>query len=294
VLPPYPIDIVPLIPQFLQRRQARFDFPLRVTERLGIDRPALAFVITISAGPAEGSLPTQIGNAAYYTVLDSWRPQAAVAEAAGLASEDATGRWTLTQRGDDLVRELRAALRAHYASLQPVPVADLRRLADMLERAFQSTALTLRQDRDSHVPRVARLRGIPPDSPFGELEAAMYALWMARDDAHLAAWRAAGIDGPALDALTRIWRDEAPTAAELAAKLTQQRPDDVDAAIGRLRTRGWVGPAEPLRATESGRSARQAIEDETDRLFFSPWPEEVGREAPWMRERLQAVNQALA
>ena len=127
MLPPYPIEIVPLIQQFLQRRQGRFDFPVRATERLGIDRPALAFVSTIGAGPVEGSLPTQIGSAAYYTILDAWRPQAAV---------------------------------------------------------------------------------------------------------------------------------------------TQQGPDDVDAAIGRLRERGWLDEGEPLRATESGRTARQGIEDETDRLLL--------------------------
>jgi len=294
VLPPYPIEIVPLIQQFLQRRQGRFGFPMRATERLGIDRPALAFVSTIGAGPVEGSVPTQIGNAAYYTILDAWRPQAAVVEAAGLASEDAGGRWTVTERGRDLVRELRTALRAYYASLQPVPAAELSRLAALLERAFQAIAPTLPQDRDSHIPRVARLREMPAGSPFGDLDAAVYALWMARDDAHMAAWRAESIDGPALDVLTRIWRAEASTIAELAPRLTHQGPDDVDAAIGRLRERGWLDEGEPLRATESGRIARQGIEDETDRLFFSPWPEDVGREAPWIRERLEAVNQALA
>lgn len=38
--PPYPVTLVPLLPQFLQRRNATLDFPLRATERYGIDRPA--------------------------------------------------------------------------------------------------------------------------------------------------------------------------------------------------------------------------------------------------------------
>ena len=294
VQPPYPIDIVPLIPQFLLRRTVKFDFPLRASERLGIDRPAFQFVFTLSVVPEAGATPQQIGNAAYYTILDFWRPQAVVAESAGLATEE-RGCWRLTERGEALMREMRAERRAYFQGLEPIAAADIERLADLFERAFRASMTSLPQDENSHIPRVARYRrGEPLDSPMAKLDAAINALWATRDDAHMAAWRAAGIDGPALDALTRIWREEAATLAELAPKLAQQRPEDVAAAVERLRAKGWVEPGEPLRATESGRSARQAIEEETDRLFFSAWPEDIGRQAPWMRERLEAINQALA
>jgi hypothetical protein len=39
---------------------------------------------------------------------------------------------------------------------------------------------------------------------------------------------------------------------------------------------------------------RQKIEDETDRLFFSPWPDDVGANGKWIADRLAAVNAALA
>ena len=49
-----------------------------------------------------------------------------------------------------------------------------------------------------------------------------------------------------------------------------------------------------LRVTSAGASARQAIEDETDRLFFTPWPDEVGARSAWIAEKLIEVNTALA
>jgi hypothetical protein len=46
----------------------------------------------------------------------------------------------------------------------------------------------------------------------------------------------------------------------------------------------------PPRTTDQGARARQAIEDETDRLFFSAWPDDVGSSAGWIRVNLAAVN----
>jgi hypothetical protein len=109
----------------------------------------------------------------------------------------------------------------------------------------------------------------------------------------MAAWREASLDGPTLDTLTRIWRDEATSEAELAAKLTSQRPADVGAQLARLRRDGLVTTGDPPRTTDKGTLVRQAIEDETDRLFFGPWPDEVASSAGWIRDKLAAVNASL-
>jgi len=126
--------------------------------------------------------------------------------------------------------------------------------------------------------------------PMIALENAVYGLWNARDDCHMAAWQQAGLDGPTLDALTRIWRGEATSEVDLATKLTSQRPTDVAAELARLRRDGLVATGDPPRTTEKGAKARQAIEDETDRLFFSGWPDDVATSAGWIREKLAAVN----
>jgi hypothetical protein len=125
------------------------------------------------------------------------------------------------------------------------------------------------------------------------LENAVFGLWQARDDCHMSAWRDAAFDGPRFDVLTRIWRHEASAEDELIAKLAQQRPEDVRDALARLRADGLVRP-DALEVTARGVSARQRIEDETDRRFFAPWPDDVGGESEWIGEGLRKVNAGLA
>jgi len=143
-----------------------------------------------------------------------------------------------------------------------------------------------------HIPRSARFRGDGTIAMVA-LENALFGLWQARDDCHMSSWRAAGFDGPTFDVLTRVWRSEASDEAALSAKLTQQRPEDVRAGVTRLRRDGFVR-SEALAVTERGAAARQTVEDETDRKFFSPWPADVGARSGWIKERLAAVNAFLA
>ena len=89
-----------------------------------------------------------------------------------------------------------------------------------------------------------------------------------------------------------MWRDEAADEAALRDLLTHQRPEDVTATMKRLRKDGLVEPA-ALKTTAAGSSARQKIEDETDRLFFTPWPEDIGAKGSWIAEKLVEVNTAL-
>lgn len=290
---PYPVDIVPLLPQFLTRRRAKLDFPLRAAEELGIDRPAFQLAMALELVGPSGISERELAGP-YATKHDQWSAAAAAAAGAGLA-EQADGRWRMTERGHQTAKRLRAAAHAHLALLDVLPADELRRLADLLERAFQAVARAPEPAVRERTPRAFRFRAeVPPPSPLVALENAIQGLWTVRDDCHIAAWRAEGIDGPTLDVLTRIWRREAPTIAELAPRLAHGRPEDVAAAIGRLREGGRVAPGEPLALTDEGSRFRQRIEDETDRLFFTPWPDDVGAQAAWIEERLRAVNEKLA
>src|SRR2546430_278004 len=132
-----------------------------------------------------------------------------------------------------------------------------------------------------------------PAGSCAQLDAAVYGLWQVRDDCHFAAWRAAGLAGPDVEVLTRIWRREAPDETALAELLPHQRPEDVRASLARLRKGGLVAP-DALGTTEPGAQVRQKIEDETDRLFFTPWPEEVGAKGDWIADRLARGNARLA
>ena len=285
--PPYPVELIPLLPEFLTKRRTKFTLPLRLTEELGIDRPALLFV-TGGVAPQGGGRFDEMWNP-YATQWDQQRAASAAARDAGLVDEK-DGRWDLTQAGRDLVARVRREADAYLASLpSPLPTEELARLASLLASAFEATAASLDRRWHSHIPRAARMAG-EGKHPMVAVENAVYGLWQARDDCHMAAWRQAGLDGPTLDTLTRIWRKEAVSEEDLAAKLTSQRPADVAEQVARLRRDGLVTPDGAPRTTDKGTKMRQAIEDETDRLFFAGWPDALGASAGWMRERLAAVN----
>jgi hypothetical protein len=288
VRPPYPVELVPLLPEFLTKRRTKFTLPLRLMEELGIDRPALFFAIG-GVAPQGGGRFTEMWNP-YATQWDQQQAASAAARAAGLVDEK-DGRWNLTPAGHDVVKRVRREADAYLASVpSPLSADDLARLATLLGRAFDATAASLDRRWHSHIPRAARMAGDGTRHPMIALENAVYGLWQARDDCHMAAWRQAGLDGPTLDTLTRIWRGEAASEQDLAVKLTSQRPADVAGQLQRLRRDGLVAADGPPRTTDKGAKARQGIEDETDRLFFSGWPDDIGASAGWIREKLAAVN----
>lgn len=290
--PPYPVDLVPLIPEFLTRRRSKFTFALRAIDELGIDRPAFAFVTDLAATDPDGTDAAKLYSP-YATVFDQTKAAAAAAIGAGLAEETARG-WRITEKGQGLVSRTRRAADEHLDGLAlPVTRDDLARLAALLRRGLDATIGSLDPRWHAHIPRIPRMAG-DAARPMVALENAVYGLWQARDDCHVAAWREAGLDGPALDILTRIWRAEAASEEDLAAMLPRQTRDDVRRALGRLRDDGLVARSDELGVTEKGGRTRQAIEDETDRLFFGPWPDDVGGRGVWLRDRLAAVNASLA
>ncbi|MHB8630472.1 MAG: helix-turn-helix domain-containing protein [Candidatus Limnocylindria bacterium] len=289
---PYPLTLVPLLPQFLQRRRAKSDFPLRAMERLGLDRPAYFFAMDLGIQDPGGALPRDIGNGAYRTTDAQLRTMAAAGESVGLLVWR-DGRWSLTDDGKSALADLRQATAEHYASLSPIDAGELERLAGVLDTALAAVASSPDPQTREHTPRAARYRWTEPSSAMARLDAAIYGLWQVRDDCHMQAWRDAGLTGPALDVLTRVWRTEAATEDELTEKLGTQRPDDVRAAAQQLRADGLLTAGPALGLTPKGAATRERIETETDRYFFAPWPESVGAQADWVTERLAALNAAL-
>ncbi len=268
-------------------------FPLQKTEELGLDRPTFIWTINLSYRGDRGA-SAEPGDLAsvYGTIPGRWLPMAAAARGAGLA-EERGDRWHLTEKGRGLAAAMHEAARAHYASLTPLPKEDLAELARLLDRAFFAAAKAAEPATRLHTPFAFGYRGDePPPGSFAQLDAAIYGLWQVRDDCHIAAWRASGRSGPEVEVLTRLWREEAADDAALADLLTHQRPEDVTAAVARLRSDGLVEP-DALKATAKGGKARQDIEDDTDRLFFTPWPEDIGVKSRWIAEKLIQVNAAL-
>ena len=96
-----------------------------------------------------------------------------------------------------------------------------------------------------------------------------------------------------IEVVRKLWRGEADTPTALAALLGSGTEEHVNASLATLRQAGLVESGEPLRPTARGRSERDAIEMDTDRAFFGPWPDDVGSEAAWITDHLAQVNAAL-
>jgi helix-turn-helix protein len=268
-------------------------FPLQKTEELGLDRPTFIWVINLSYRGDRGASaePGDLASA-YGTIPGRWLPMAAAARGAGLA-EERNSRWYLTEKGRGLAAAMHEAARAHYAALTPLPKEELAELARLLDRTFFASVKATEPAKRLHTPFAFGYRGDdPPVGSFAQLDAAVYGLWQVRDDCHMAAWRASGLTGPEVEVLTRIWRDEVADEAALVDLLPHQRPEDVSAAVARLRREDFV-EARDLKTTVQGGAARQKIEDHTDRLFFTPWPDDVGARSAWIAEKLIEVNTAL-
>jgi len=290
---PYPVALVPLLPQFLGRRRAKSDYPLRAMERLGLDRPAYFQTMDLGTQDPRGALLKDIGNSAYRTTDEPLRAPLAAAESAGLVTWR-DGRWSLTDKGKHELDEMRRAMDAYFASLAPIDATELARLAGLFESALAALSTSPAPKTREHTPRAARYRYKEPSSAMARLDAAIYGLWQARDDCHMQAWRDAGLSGPAMHLLTAIWHKEAATDDELSSKVTTQRPEDVRAGLQQLRASGSVTPAPGLALTDAGTKMRERIEADTDRYFFAAWPDAVGAQADWMVDRLTAVNVGLA
>lgn len=296
--PPYPETLVPLFPQFLQRRNTKLDFPLRATERLGIDRPAYLFVVqSLGFAEPDGATLAQMGNT-YATGHSALQAAAATAQGAGLVTHSAD-RWMLTDGGRRLLDEHRHAVAAHHAMLAPIDRAELGRLAALLERAFAAGAAAPEPATRLRTPRAQRYRSSPATSELAQLDHAIFGLWQIRDDCHIQAWTDAGLTAPVLDILTRLWRGEATTIEELGTIVTGQEASDIAAGVATLRSRGLLHPVDSvdkgtLELTPQGTAVREQIERDTDRYFFSPWPDDVGTEATWIADALGRTNAALA
>ena len=290
--PPYPATLVPLFPQFLQRRNTKLDFPLRAMERHGIDRPTYLFVAqSLGFADPAGATLAEMGSV-YATGHDVMQAAAATAQGSGLVTHDGD-RWSLTDSGRRLLDEHRRAVAAYHAGLAPIDRPVLGRLAALLDRAFAAGAAAPEPVTRLRTPRARRYRWTAATSELAQLDAAVFGLWQVRDDCHIQAWTAAGLTAPVLDVLTRLWRAEASTPEELGAIMANQRETDIAAALATLRSGGLVEDRK-LALTPQGITVRERIETETDRVFFSPWPDDVGAEAEWIRQTLGQVNDALA
>ncbi len=294
-------ELPPLMPEFLRKRRAGLPAVRELANSLGIDPVQLHVLRLLSqilgSYGGEPVTPAQIRAFDPYSTKDDLMGEVARLQENGRVREEGQGRLALSTQAEKVVEGLHRAGRAHVAAMQPLPPSDLDRLADLLQTVVAATVAdpVLMPRPGSHLASGLSLAASTGDMPaMVRIEQSIFALWMARDDAHIAAWRAAGLEGPPLPVLTHIWRGEAGTIGQLVEHLaSQQTPQDIEGNLAYLIANEYVSQdGDRLTLTPTGSVVYGDIEGETDRLYFASWPLTL-EEARWLRDKLRELVENL-
>ena len=154
----------------------------------------------------------------------------------------------------------------------------LRRMAgDLLDDVQEALALVDRAAsgcRPEGRPLYAAHAALPvPPEPQLALWHTISLLREFRGDGHLAALLAARVTGT--QAVVLNGAVHGPGMTTFLQKSRAWTPQEWDEAAGQLRSRGWLDDAGEL--TDEGRTAREAIEAQTDELALPAW-EQLGQD----------------
>jgi hypothetical protein len=298
ILPRYR-DMVLLFPRFLNCRPFGWKGFQHFVQVSGLERQAIfllrALVQEIAAGEmlSRQEMESRLFNP-YSTLHPIFDSLPSLLEKGYLVHSG--GSDLVTVDGRAFIEKIAQAAQDYTATLTPIPFPELTRLTALLEviaqRMWQAGEPTVK----AHQARCHRLPMITTSSPMVHLEAAVFALWMARDDAHIAAWRAEGLSGPHLDLVSQLWMGKAQTVPELTNVLQQtQRPEEILQGVTALSEAGYVlVEGERITLTESGQQVRTHIEEETDRIYFAPWPPLTLEDLDWLYSSLKLVCDTLS
>lgn len=289
--------LVDLLPQFLRGWSRGWGELPPLVAAAGIAPPAYFLLRALiqerdaGDGMTEDEMRRDLFNP--YSTVQPFLDHLPALVAAGMVRED-DGRFIVTDAGRALFARVEAARDDYLATLDPIPAADCARLAARLQTVADALWAAPEPASKAHHARPRRMPPPADAAPMVRLLHAVSCLWMARDDAHTAAWRGAGFDGPPFDLLSRVRSGEAATLPALAGAVAQsQRPDDVRRGVDTLVSGGYLTRSgDALALTERGRIIRDDIEAETDRAYFAPWS--ATADAHWLRTTLRAVVERLA
>lgn len=291
-----PHALLPLFPQFLQRRRRGYIGIGALLADSGLSRPALFLLLRV-AEQGDGGTLDSLRPGDPYSTRDLHLPWLEEVIAAGYLERDADGNHRMTATGTALVQRLESEATAYLTGLSPLPAADLARMADEL------SAVVARLDRAAggpaaHLLRAERIAALAPahaDAPLVRIERAIFALWMARDDAHIGAWQIARFPAPHLSILSQLWHSEADSLDALETQLAPAHtPETIAELVEELSEQGYVEwKAGALQPTRAGYNVREAIESDTDDLYFRQWPALDPETITWLHATIGRLIAAL-
>ncbi|HUP26860.1 MAG TPA: hypothetical protein VM409_00365 [Chloroflexia bacterium] len=290
-------ELPPLLPRFLLRRRLGLPVVPALMQELGLDRSTFFLLPQIQQVlGSHGDKPVTLAQIKHYYpyhLTDPFTPGIALLKEKGLVDGDPLRGLSFTERGRWVIERLHTEGKEYVGRIEALPDAEAEALVGQLGRAVESILISpaLAPQPGRHLAGSRSITGIGDTRPvMVRIEQAVYDLWMARDDAHEQAWRDAEMEGPAMVAWTLLWNGEAATLDELALKLGLQHDmPEVESILAYLFEREYVQrEGGRLQLTPEGILAREDIERETDRIYFTPWPHSTA-EAIQVRGALEAV-----
>ena len=221
--------------------------------------------------------------------------------AAGGWLEVAGDAYRLTSKGRAATDAMYGAARNKLASLAPLPVADLERLAQLLRQllaACQASPVVIDQ---ACLAASGNAGPWHEPTPMATIARVLEALTNFRCDAHRAAWRPTDLDGRTWETFTWLWEGRADSDAAMQAWSAKQphprafSTADYAASLATLTEHGWAEHMADGRfaLTEAGRNLRQAVEDQTDANFYGPWRALSATELDELDARARVIVEAL-
>jgi len=198
----------------------------------------------------------------------------AAAAEQGLFQALGDGMYELTDRGREIAQRVILAAYTRMGSIEPMRSPDLHYLSVLLKRLVRA-CLTAPEPPGKWSINLSR-RFDPGENASLLIQVDQYLSDLAayRDDAHLAAWRPLGFDGPTWETITYVWSGEVDSLETLYQRLSHRRfPRSVyEKVIQELISDGLLRDkvGEP-QLTSKGKKIRQEAEETTDEYFYAPW-----------------------
>jgi len=268
-----------------------------ILDGLAIPRTLYFMLIQVAQAPPDGASAADLRHGAPYATRDPHLLLLAEGVARDLLVCDVQGRYRPSERGWALLARVERETTAWLAQQTPLPTPELERLASELG-ALAAGLPRAGEAAEAHVHRWGRIAALAPHAagaPLVRLERAILDLWLARDDAHIAAWDRARFYGPHLDVLTRLWRGDAENLVGLQEIMAAtQEAETVAAIVEELTEQGYLEIRQGmLQPTRAGYNVREEIEANTDELYFARWPHLAGETVTWLHDALSRLIAAL-
>jgi len=196
------------------------------------------------------------------------------AAAATYLEKVAEGEFKPAQKGSSAIETVHKAFYSHVNQVNQFPAEQLKELCSLMAKLVDSISQTDLGGRKicfdasygGHIQvdhgTLARV-----DQHLDDLNA-------FRDDAHIAAWKSAEVDGHTWEVLTFIWNGDETTAEGLAERLPyrQYTADNYQKTLEGLVKRGWIEIGDDgYVVTAKGKKIRDDAEDETNKNYFGAW-----------------------